>query len=84
MDNYIIVKVSNERPSRSNGFLSPIGRIRRAIHRVSEDFGYDIADLVTHSRLYMTREESDEVARIFESAMGRARAAVALHKNRNK
>jgi hypothetical protein len=51
---------------------TPVSHIRRAIHKVTEDQFLSAADMVTHTR-FMTREESDTVARVFEKAMRRAK-----------
>lgn len=85
MDKYIVVKVEDadrnaafpdiEKPWRTN-----LGMVRKAIHDVAEGSGMHIADMPTHTPhadyhpAYFTKKESEDIARIFEAAMARARA----------
>jgi hypothetical protein len=81
-DKYILVKVrdaTSEMPpnvvvARGKVIMptTPIAHVRKAIHKVAEDQFLSIADMVTHTR-FMTQEESDTVARVFEKAMKRAK-----------
>lgn len=84
MDKYIIVKVRDadaEFPSQPYKDLTTgkwvipstnVGKIRKAIHTVAREQFISEADMVTHTA-FMTPSESDMVARIFETAMARAK-----------
>lgn len=84
MEKYIIVKVRDadaEFPSQPYKDLvtgkwripsTNVGKIRKAIHAASEEQFISCADMVTHTR-FMTAQESAEVARIFETALARAK-----------
>ena len=84
MEKYIIVRVrdaEDEFPSQpykdleTGKWVIPntnVGKIRRAIHATSKEQFISAADMITHTR-FMTAQESAEVARIFETAMARAK-----------
>jgi hypothetical protein len=84
MEKYIIVKVRDadaEFPSspykdlvtgKWHIPLTNLGKIRKAIHTVAEEHFISEADMVTHT-WFMTKAESDAIARIFETAMSRAK-----------
>lgn len=85
MEQYIIVKVRDakacipDKPVIYNGSIevwphSNLAKIRRAIHDTAEEQFISVADLVTHT-VFMTKEESDTVSRIFNQAMARAKQA---------
>lgn len=84
MEKYIIVKVRDadaEFPSSPYKDLvtgkwcipsTNMGKIRKAIHDAAEEQFISEADIVTHNR-FMTARESADIARIFETAMARAK-----------
>ncbi len=81
-DKYILVKVrdaTSEMPpnvivERGQVFLptSNLAKVRKAIHKVSEEQFISVADMVTHSA-FMTDHETEQVTRIFETAMARVK-----------
>ena len=85
MEKYIIVKVRDANaefpskpyadPATGNWHIptTNLGKIRKAIHAVCEQQFISAADMVTHTR-FMTREETETVARIFNRAMERAKS----------
>jgi hypothetical protein len=85
MEKYIIVKVRDanaEFPSQPYKDLvtgkwsiplTNLGKIRKAIHAVCAEQFISAADLVTHAS-YMTQDETEAVARIFNRAMERAKS----------
>lgn len=84
MEKYIIVKVRDadaEYPSKPYKDLvtgkwhiplTNLGKVRKAIHTVCTEQFISAADMVTHTQ-YMTQAESEQVARIFNTAMERAK-----------
>lgn len=70
MNKYIIVRVSDQRSAGRH--TSDLALIRKAIHRVSEELGIPVADMVTDSE-YMESEESGIISKIFEGALGRVK-----------
>ena len=81
-EKYIIVKVRDadrEIPTRAvaeRGKVvipsTSVGHLRKAIHAKAAEQFISEADIVTHTQ-YMSQEDSDTVARIFERAMKRAK-----------
>ena len=83
MEQYIIVKVRDSQvewppyPYRGEDgkYHTPssnLGKVRKAIHKVSKDEHISLADMVTHT-MFMTQAESDKVKEIFETAMSRGK-----------
>ena len=82
MEQYIIVKVRDAKacfPEKTivhNGTViiphSNLAKVRRAIHDVCEEQFISAADIVSHS-IFMTKEETETINRIFNDAMGRAK-----------
>lgn len=82
MDQYIIVKVRDakecfpEKPVVHNGICimpdSNVAKIRKAIHRTAEEQFISAADMVSHS-IFMGRDETETINRIFNDAMTRAK-----------
>lgn len=86
MDKYIVVRVEDADrnaafPAIENPWKTNLGMVRKAIHEVAETRGVQIADMPTHTLhadyhpAYLTKKESDDIARIFETAMARAKRA---------
>lgn len=69
-EKYIIIKVRNA--NHKKGYLTPVGLLRKMIHKTAEEQGISEADIVTHTQ-YMDKEDSETVARIFSRAMARAK-----------
>ena len=85
MEQYIIVKVREPKLQwppyvyrDENGQYqmptSNLARVRKAIHGVSKSDFVNLADIVSHTP-WMTQEETDTIARIFDTAMARAKRA---------
>lgn len=84
MDKYIIVKVRNAEAKwppyphwdvERKRYMMPFeahARMRQAIHAAYKTEAVNGADMVTHSP-WMTKDESETVKRIFETAMARAK-----------
>lgn len=84
MEKYLVVKVyDSDRNSLFPEVVDPattnMGVVRKAIHDLGKDRGIHIADMPTHARLadhhpaFFTTEESEEIAKIFETALRRAK-----------
>ena len=92
MDKYIVVRVEDADrnaafPALENPWNTNLGMVRKAaIHEVAENRGVHIADMPTHTLhadyhpAYLTKKESDDIARIFETAMARAKRAYQIDK----
>lgn len=68
MARYLLVKVKDD----SRRYNSPFGKIRNAIHRLSQKEGFGLADFGTDMP-FVTEYERREVEKIFERVMDRAK-----------